>query len=194
MIAAPRPLFRCVVPVVTAALLSTGVGADPKVRESIERLDIRGGTAKELKAEMKRLGPRHYGRQFFGYTNWKVTWNYTFTTHEGECALSWFKVSVDVTTTRLQWVDRGDAPAELVDRWERFTDALDEHERGHKRLGLEAAAAVERRLVLVEPQSSCDRLDHALNEAARESIDGFRETERRYDENTRHGKTEGARF
>jgi predicted secreted Zn-dependent protease len=191
MTALPTLRSCCTVAMVGAALLSTGVRAEPEIEESIERYEIRGSTAKELKAEMKRWRDN---RTLFGYTRWQVTWKYVFATREGQCALSSFDVSVDVKTTLPQWIDREDADAELVDRWERFMDAFEEHERGHKRLGMEAATAVERRLVLVEPQPSCDELDHVVDEAAREVIGAYRETERRFDENTRHGKTEGARF
>jgi predicted secreted Zn-dependent protease len=180
---------------VCLALPSAGLWADPIIRESIDRYEVRGRTAKELKDGMKRLGPRRGGRRFFGYTNWKVTWKTFFATRGEEWAISSFDVYVDVTTILPYWNhSEFGADPELVERWDQFLRALEAHEKDHRRLGLEAASAVERRLWGLRGENTLDDLEAAIHAAAVEAIDGYRETERRFDENTRHGKTEGARF
>ena len=194
MTAARSSLSLCVVALVCLTLPSAGLRADPIIREAIDRYEIRGGTARELRDEMKRLGPRRGGRRFYGYTIWKVTWKRFFAMGGGEWMISSIDVYVDVTTILPYWNHSEiDADPVLVERWDRFLRALEAHENDHRRLGLEAATAVERRLRGLRAET-LDDLDAAVHAAAMDAIDGYRETERRFDENTRHGKTEGARF
>ena len=177
------------------ALSSIAILAEPDLRETTERYEIRGSTAKELNEQMKRLGPRKGDRVYDAYTKWKVAWTYAFVTREGKCAISSIDVYVDFTITLPQWNhSEVDADPGLVERWEQFLAAVEAHESEHRRLGLEAAIQVEQRVSGLEARTTCDGLDDAIHTAARGVIDGYRETERRFDEDTRHGKTAGARL
>ncbi len=190
-----RARSRCAAATACMVLSSVAILAEPDLRETIERYEIRGSTAKELKEQMKRLGPRKGDRVYDAYTKWKVAWTYAFVTREGKCAISSIDVSVEFTITLPQWNHlEVDADPGLVERWEQFLSAVEAHESEHRRLGLEAAIQVEQRVSGLEARTTCDGLDDAIHTAARGVIDGYRETERRFDEDTRHGKTAGARL
>jgi predicted secreted Zn-dependent protease len=81
-----------------------------------------------------------------------------------------------------------------VTRWERYLAALEAHELGHRRFGLEAASAVERSLSSLIAEPTCQQLETAIAAAAETVVEQYRERERRYDEETKHGRADGARF
>lgn len=189
----PRHLARMAVSLAFVAPLATGAGAEPGVRESVEHYEIRGSTAKQLKEEMKRLGPRNGGQGYIAYTKWRVTWTYAFSQRDEECVLSSFDVAVDVTITLPEWDhEEADADPELVARWERFSSALEAHEEGHRRFGVESAAAVERRLSALGAEPTCDDLEHTIGKTARGIVESYRQNELRFDEDTKHGRASGA--
>ena len=98
-----RARSRCAAATACMVLSSVAILAEPDLRETIERYEIRGSTAKELKEQMKRLGPRKGDRVYDAYTKWKVAWTYAFVTREGKCAISSIDVYVDFTITLPQW-------------------------------------------------------------------------------------------
>lgn len=173
----------------------TGTRAEPEVRESIETYDVHGSTAAQVRRELRRHGPRVGGRGYGGLTTWELTWTYTFEERGAECRLASYDVRVDVTSTLPRWIPDDPAPEDkLVAKWERYLSALEAHEEGHRRFGLEAASAVERSLSSIAPEPTCERVEAALAAAAQEVVEQYRERERRYDEETKHGRADGARF
>ena len=172
-----------------------GTRAEPEVRESIETYDVHGSTAAQVRRDLARHGPRVGGRAYGARTTWELTWTYSLEERDAECGLASCDVRVDITTTLPRWVPDDPAPDDkLVARWERYLSALATHEEGHRRFGLEAASAVERSLTSIVPEPTCADLEAAIAAAAAEVVGQYRERERRYDEETKHGRADGARF
>jgi predicted secreted Zn-dependent protease len=175
-----------------------GAGADAgtavEVEESVEHYDISGSKAGQLKRAMKRLGPREGGRRYVAYTAWILTWTYTFDERETECRFDSFDVRAAITTTLPRWEPGGDAPVELLERWERFIEALERHENGHARIALEAAASIDAAVSALGPRASCDELEREADATARGKVERYRQRERRYDEETNHGRAQGTRL
>jgi len=194
MRAARRCRARAIAAIAGLVLSPLGIRAEPEVRESIELYDVHGSTAAALRRDLTRLGPRVGDRAYGGRTTWELTWTYAFEERAAECGVGSYDIRMDVTTTLPRWVPGDDASGKLVARWERYLSALATHEEGHRRLGLEAASAVERSLTSIVPQPTCEQLEAAIAAATGEVVGRYRERERRYDEDTRHGRADGARF
>jgi predicted secreted Zn-dependent protease len=178
------------------ALLVPGgtVEAAVEVEETVERYDIAGTKAGQLKRAMKRLGPREGGRRYFAYTEWELTWTYTLDEAESGCRFASFDVRAAVTMTLPRWTPGDDASPELRERWDRFLSALETHERGHGRIATEAARSIEAAVATLEPSATCDRLEREAEATAMEKVERYRLRERQYDEETNHGRTQGARL
>lgn len=113
---------------ILVALSSQPVNGKPRVREIVKYYNIQGVSAAQLKAQMKRKGPKG----FWAYTQWWVNWS-------GSCQLS-----VKLTYTFPKWVNNSKAPKSLRASWKRMIKKLWIHERGHGQNGINAAREIEK--------------------------------------------------
>ena len=72
--------------------------------------------------------------------------------------------------------------------------ALQTHEDGHKEIGIQAGHDILRTLEGLPSYPTCDELEEAADAAGEGVLDRYREQEIIYDQTTRHGATQGARF
>ena len=102
--------------------------AKPKVSTSTQYYTLTGKTVPELRAELKKKGPRGY----WAYTEWYVRWS-------GSCALS-----VDIKYT----LPKHKSPGALDPRTRASLDsmiaALTRHEQGHGAFAINAASEIEK--------------------------------------------------
>jgi predicted secreted Zn-dependent protease len=176
-----------------ALLLPGGnVEAAVEVEETLEHYDIAGSKAGQLKRAMKRLGPRQGGRRYLAYTQWELTWAYTFEEVDAGCRFATFDVRAAITMTLPRWTTAAGASPGLRERWERFLVALEAHERGHARIGAEAARSIDAAVADLGTSATCHQLEREAEATAREKVERYRDRERRYDEETNHGRKHGA--
>lgn len=90
--------------------------------------DISGHTAKDLKKQMKSLGPPKGHGPYWGYTRSPLK------KRAGRCAYD-----LTITYTLPNWVDRPSAPMELQQEWDRMYSKLLSHESGHGKIAIRAA-------------------------------------------------------
>ncbi len=90
------------------------------------RYPIEGSTAAELRAQMKRDGPKGS----WAYTHWYVRWT-------GTC-----QVSLQIDYTYPRWINEKQAPAALQRNWEHMMSRLRLHEDGHAQHGRNAAREI----------------------------------------------------
>jgi predicted secreted Zn-dependent protease len=72
--------------------------------------------------------------------------------------------------------------------------ALQKHENGHKEIAIEARDEVVQKIEGLEPYASCQELGEAINSAGRAVLEQYRQEQIRYDKETDHGLTQGARL
>jgi predicted secreted Zn-dependent protease len=180
--------------VAVAGLLLQATSVSPRVDETVEYYDVTGSSAPELRAVMDRLGPEtDDGERFDALTIWHVRWRYRYESDGDACAISAFTTSVEIRMTLPRWSFRA-AGSPLAERWDRYIDALVDHERRHADIGVRAAEAIQRQVSALEPASTCALLEETIQEHAERLLDQYRDEEIRYDERTRHGATQGAVF
>jgi predicted secreted Zn-dependent protease len=165
--------------------------ASPIIRISEEFYDIRGSTAEDLYREMQRLGPEQDGRRFHGHTAWTINWRYTSQPSGSACRATRVEVTAEITLTLPRWHAPPDAPAELRRQWDAYLAALRVHEEGHRDLAVAAARRVHSRLSGFRT-SDCRDFNRDANAEGRRILDRLRADDRRYDEETGHGRTQGA--
>ncbi len=173
-----------------AGELPAGVNVETKH----ENYTIRGASADALRSDLARLGPKDQDGSHHAYTRWNVRWSYPYARSPGSCATGKANVSVTVTFTMPEWEPPSDAPAELVERWNKYIKALEHHENGHKEHGLGAARDVLRKLERLEAEPDCDSMNREANAAANRVVEDYKAKDKAYDRDTRHGATQGARF
>ncbi len=165
------------------------------IDDQVERYAIDGSTPADLRREMRAKGPRGAdGKPFDGYTRWYVSWRYRYNTAGGSCAIDAVTTSVKVTMTLPQWRNPGAANTAAQQQWSRYVAALELHEQGHRRHGVDAAHEVDRAIAAMPPAGSCDALGAKANALGTSILRKYNQLDLDYDRDTRHGATQGARF
>jgi predicted secreted Zn-dependent protease len=182
---------------------SPGPGAADRVQPSAKvaltanetRYDVTGQTSAQLRADLDRLGPRdRSGKRYDAHTTWNIAWAYRFVRGVRGCRASFVTATVDVRQTLPRWRERAGASAPLVQRWQTYELALQEHEDGHRDIAVRAANAAHRALTELPAAPNCDEMDRRANAAGQAILEQHRQQERDYDRTTKHGVTQGAVF
>ena len=161
--------------------------------------DVTGRTARALLHDLTRRGPRIGSRRHFGRTAWTARWHIKYeapaggASREAPCRMRRADVFLNVDVTLPRWEAPSDASPSLRRDWNSFTDALAFHEREHEESIISAGRRVVRALDGLEAPS-CPALEKKAEAEARAIIERARDYNRRYDERTGHGETQGARW
>jgi len=183
------------VSILVLVVTSSFIHAAPAVTEETVYYYIQGTTAKDLRAEMNKLGVMEKdGKRYDGYTNWYVSWKYFYDTGRSDCRISSVQTTVRIKFTLPKWTDRSSAPEELRQKWDDYIAALIRHEENHRDIAVEAAAQIEQAIAEIASRATCDELGRASNALARRILDDSRKRQKEYDAQTRHGRLEGVRF
>lgn len=172
--------------------LAAPASAEVSERLTLSRYRVEPEDAEALSAALNRATPfrRFFGRRFHGNTAWQVRWTFSWDeTPEGRCALTKLdtELASDITLPELIG-----GSVTTRQRFETYLEALREHEMGHHRIAQAAAQRIDQAIRLLPPQADCDTLKTAVHRAGERELDGAREEERRYDDQTRYGRTQGA--
>lgn len=189
----------------TIVLVATGCASAPRNpvldkypagvngRTSVTYYDVHGRTFAELRADMRRLGPKIAGGSFVGETRSPMTWSWrTESTGAGGCSLDAVRVTVNAQILLPRWTPPADADASLVTEWNRFIAALEAHEAGHKDISAKAAREIIEQLHGMH--GLCSQISTRANDVARVIVDRAREEQQRYDAETQHGVRQGTGF
>jgi predicted secreted Zn-dependent protease len=153
--------------------------------------EVRGRTAGELLASLRAAGPRQGGRRYFGLHQWHLTWQFRWEREGPWCTVHRVTVTLRAETLLPRWAAPPDAESDLRRAWDRFLSALRSHEAGHRDLATSAARAV-RQAVLADGPVSCGVVADRANATARAVVGDYNRRNAVYDDDTRHGATQGA--
>ncbi|MEW5738005.1 MAG: DUF922 domain-containing protein [Myxococcota bacterium] len=161
----------------------------------VEWYDISGQDEDTLRAELNAKGPTDAkGRRSDAYTAWRVTWSYPFAERGNTCSTGPILVTLETKYTLPRWVSQAAAAPSLQERWKQYLAALLTHEDGHRQHGQDARREVEATLGRLGPEATCDEMDARANAEGERVLDKYRALDAAYDEETKHGETQGAVF
>ncbi len=176
------------------ALLAATAHAAPSLTERHEDYTVMGRSAAELRSQLNRLGPRSGdGKIYDANTHSELSWQHTFQTSLDGCRISAADIRLAVVYVMPRWADYSSGSRELRDSWDRFIGNLTIHEQGHRDVGMQVAADLERELLGMRGRY-CDELGRAADEAARSALKTLMDRNREFDDRTRHGADQGAVF
>ena len=184
---------RCLLVALAACVLPAKAAVN--IDDQVERYAIEGSTPADLRREMNVKGPqRAGGRRFDGYTRWHVSWRYRYNNAGGGCTIASVTTSVKVTMTLPRWSNESSASSATRQHWARYLAALERHEQGHRRHGIDAAHEVDRAIAAMPPAGNCDALGANANALGMSILRNYNQRDLDYDRDTKHGATQGARF
>lgn len=128
--------------------------------------------------------------RYHGYTKWYVRWRYRW--HEqpnGRCHITSVNTSItgDIQLPKLE-----NANAEQQAIFDKYINALNQHELGHYNLGKQAGEKIDQYISELPEMQSCKILEKTANDFGYQTLDEYRAIEKQYDADTQHGKTQGA--
>ena len=153
---------------------------------------VTGTTTRELRQSINEMRPWRRKLDADGLTNWRLEWRFTVTPTASGCRISSFTTTTAIGITLPRWEGLTNASAPFRKTWERYITALGQHEAGHARHALAAAADLQKRIKELPEHADCDGLKHRIHEIGNATIEEYRRKEKDYDERTRNGATQGA--
>ena len=102
-------------------------------------------------------------------------------------------MTLNLTYWFPSWIRRAPS-AELKAQWAAYIDALQRHELGHRNSAVSAANAILRALEHGFPGPTCSEVEASAAACMRGILAAHGDLDKRYDDVTRHGATQGALF
>jgi len=133
------------------------------------------------------------GRPFAGKTEWVLSYRYQAHMDAGACKADAVTTRLALNMTLPRWSPPPGVAGDLIGRWERFMSALRLHENGHVQNARNIESAVKRALLALS-SADCGALDSAMRARFDQLLEQGRAGDRDYDQQTEHGKTQGAVF
>ena len=176
------------------ALLAYCSLTSAEVLETVDYIHytVQHQTGNSLLKAINAVSPIGEGdRKFHGHTNWDISWRYTY---EKQADLRTCKIKTATVTLKasitLPKLNSQDAQA--LAQFNTYLPALKKHELGHLQIAQEVARRIERSLLAQAALPSCESLKLALNDRGMALANEAKVLSRQYDEQTQHGKTQGA--
>ena len=185
-----RPLFALFA--LSGLLAATAARAE--VDESLDYLyyDVYHQRGQVLHKAITRASTVSKGKGYHGYTEWKVRWNFRWTSdRSGRCRITSVNVVAEGSIT-LPALHTDDARAQQ--NFDRYIAALGTHEQGHFRFAQDAAAAIDAAIGDMGARATCARMEADANALGHAILADAVRDEKAYDLRTDHGKTQGARI
>jgi predicted secreted Zn-dependent protease len=168
-------------------LSAPGMAAD--ARE--QYYEVQGATADELRRSLRENGPDVLGRRVFGRHDGNLRWTGRWSSASGECRMTEVRVELRSIVLLPRWRPPPEANDTLVAEWDRFVAALTAHEYEHRRLWADGARAARSALNRLRTRS-CSTMQFEASRTVEHIMSRVRQSNRRLDERTRGGMTEGA--
>jgi predicted secreted Zn-dependent protease len=167
----------------------------PVINESYKYYEVSGLCETDLCCDLKqKCFTMKDGKKYDSVTNWKVMWDYGYDRAPQGCTADSFTVTVDVVFNLPKWVRNGEAPRQLVEKWDRYMEKLVIHEQGHRDRAVAAAKELTKTVAELPPASTCEALDREINSLIQTQKHNLIREQEMYDEVTRHGVTQGVVF
>ena len=163
-----------------------------KIKEKFEFYDITGATVGELGRQMRKNGTSWKdGKEYAAVTRWDIHYNYDIFSGDGGCSVKSVKTDVDIVYHLPRRLSSG-ADSKLAAQWDIYLAHLKQHEFGHKDIAVKAAAEINEILASLPSFKSRAELEQEANRRTRQKFQWMKEVQIKYDDDTRHGETQGA--
>lgn len=175
---------------VSLAASQAGLIRTPK---TVGNYTIYGDTVAQISNQMYNCSPVVIGGSHFAAsTDYVMSWNFNIRGDgNNTCTLTDVRVGLAVSQTYPAWQATGGANATTKASWQRFITNLTTHEDGHAQLDADYAQTLLNTLKSLPP-TSCATISSVANSKAQSVIAALDHANEAYDDQTGHGKTQGA--
>jgi predicted secreted Zn-dependent protease len=172
------------------------------VSVTYEYYEISAANSSEIEEELLTHGPRDsYGARRFAYTDWRVKWDWK-RDPDGRVIVDSVELKCSAKIALPKLVKKAGLASDTSARWDSFIESTIAHEAQHVEHVERNASKIIARIQQIASvrgdvggQSVAAKGSVSLTEAqriVREVISEIRESDRKYDLKTHHGRSEGA--
>lgn len=173
-------------------LIGCQVKAEVNTSESFKYYSVNPVSRADMLASLRAASPiREGGEIFFGYTYSSVKWNFRWKYNSNSCWIA--SVATELATTYTLPQLASDS-VEVKQVWSRWFPKLLRHENGHHDIAIKTARKIDAGIASMVPQPNCQVLGKLANELGKKYIEEMGVLNKKYDQDTNHGETEGARL
>ncbi len=164
---------------------------DPELKVVIKErfYPVRGDTIAALEEGTHRIEGK-----WAAFTRWQVSWAYTWLERGASCQVNSAETELAVTVRMPRWKRPKHGDGDVAAEWERVYRNLLEHELGHVTIALQGADAIDDKLDAGPSAKICKRMARQADAKATLIFKRYEQASRRYDKDTRHGRTQGTWF
>jgi len=178
----------------SVALLFLSFTVTAETIESVENkyYEISPRSPYEIKPELMRRSPIRAGNgSFNGHTDWYINWKFRSTPGPYGCQLIDSRVNVHVVHI-LPALSEHITDKQTIEVFNKFNDALTQHEKNHGNNGLSAAREMDKIFNEVQPQPNCRTLARMIDGIGNSIVQKYTQKDNEYDRLTNNGESEGA--
>ena len=173
-------------PFTTPAPLPTVIRSIEIPYATVEYYEVSGSTARELRDRMNALSSiDDNGYRGDALTSWEIHWNWKGYGTE-TCDLSSVTATYEIQVRLPRWTPPQDASPALIAKWNAYTLALVEHEKGHVNDVVESLPNLIKTIRAATCTTAEGRAQEVLSQLSADIL--------KYDEETDHGAAQGAIF
>jgi len=159
----------------------SGVSLDAR----IQYYDVSAATLTELRAAMRRQGPKWEGRTWQAVTTSDLHWTFQIRRLSASCEIRDARVQMRTVVVFPRWTPSAEPDSSMTEWWRQLNAGLVEHEKGHALISLRTAGEIVHDLGTV--MHSCGDIGAFANARAQRLLQESRTKQAEYDVTTRHG-------
>ncbi|MBB3319221.1 putative secreted Zn-dependent protease [Rhizobium sp. BK181] len=144
---------------------------------------IKGKTADQLDQQLSSNGPTASGSsaRHPGATKIRFGGDATYVQAGGRCRVSSAKVTVHTQIILPRWSNRKGASKQLSMIWDALSSDIKRHEERHAEIARNQARIMERQILALPPQSTCERMQELVTDVSTRGIDEHDRLQARFD-------------
>jgi predicted secreted Zn-dependent protease len=157
--------------------------AEPIITKTYSYFRIGGQTAEDLDKELEKRGPltRTSGHRHPGATEIKFGGEVTYVERSGRCAVGGAKVTLRTHLILPRWSNRGKAASDLRFIWDTLSADIKRHEERHAEIARTHARLLERDLLALPSQKTCDAVEALVSETTKRVLSEHDRQQMRFD-------------
>jgi predicted secreted Zn-dependent protease len=169
-------LLLCVVP--------AAASAEPVITKTYSYFRIGGRTAEDLDRELEKRGPvtRNTGHRHPGATEIKFGGEVTYMDRGGRCSVGGARVTLRTHIILPRWSNRNRTTADLAFIWDTLSADIKRHEERHAEIARTQARQLERELLDLPSDGSCDALEKQVADTTRQVLQSHDRQQLRFDQ------------
>lgn len=169
-----------------SALSMAEVSVSEKYQYYVVFPESKSAIAREL---LNKSPIKENDQVFFGYAHSYIRWHFNWKYNSERC---WITSVSTVLETTYTLPELGNNVPSVNNVWRQWFPNLERHEKGHHEIAVSIAERIDQKILTMPAYPNCRQLEQKANQIGHGLIAEMDKLNKKYDQDTNHGETEGA--